>query len=657
MSNSSYGLIQPIRLGAVAAVLLIVSSCTLIDPYVEITGTDRPEGDVKIDQAISYANKVKTAYREGLSDHAKLKNLLGVGLIPLGAATLGLGIADVSSEAVTGLGLTGAAAYGIGTFLESKPTQQAYVLGYNATNCAIDAVLPFQFEEADPVLTAFTGAYQTIDQRIEAVEQQIGAVRTAISSQKALPGASAPAIQALIQRAEQDVVSATAIVDNAKRARSSATKLQREIATAPGRLMTAVDRILGEVYKAIAENQTDLSAVASIIGGLGQSFSQFTRIPDSLVSAKDISGRAAGAITAESEGGLEDDLNELQTRVSALSTDTRRLADLVNLVSEEKPIEALRACGVDPDSIVSEMVIDPSGPVVFTQGQEKEKLFLIRGGARPYQASLSNQEVRGVIVSQPEVFGPTFSVRITAEAIAGTYNVIVRDNSGRRAILEIMVRSETAALPTVPAPADPSRAAFNRLSANNKAKLQTALCLSGAQVDGRWGPTTRGRLIAFQRTRGVTPNGVLTGALASQLLAETEAQIQARCEPSTAERPPVDEDTDVTPVPDNGSEVVVVPTVGEADLSAFANRVNGRTFRLAEGSIVLSILEARADSAAGNVNITLRASGRATTPLTLSDVKSGVLDQRGTTGAGLTNSHVQIVNFAEISPLLTPAGN
>ena len=125
----------------------MLSACALINPHVSWREIDRPKcsgdascGAVTLSDAIAYADNAKAAYKIALGDQARLPNLLALGLIPLGAAALGLGITGGSSAAITALGLTGAAGYAGGTWLSSKPQQRAYVAGYNAVVCTVEAV-------------------------------------------------------------------------------------------------------------------------------------------------------------------------------------------------------------------------------------------------------------------------------------------------------------------------------------------------------------------------------------------------------------------------------------------------------------------------------------------------------------------------------------
>ena len=123
---------------------LVVSGCSLLNPHVT---WERPEKGqpVTLQSAIEYANRAKDAYKEAVGDQALLTNALGTALIPLGAATLGAGIAGVSAEPLAYLALSGAAIYGVGTWLSSGPRQSVYIAGINGITCAVEAILPLHF--------------------------------------------------------------------------------------------------------------------------------------------------------------------------------------------------------------------------------------------------------------------------------------------------------------------------------------------------------------------------------------------------------------------------------------------------------------------------------------------------------------------------------
>ena len=58
----------------------------------------------------------------------------------MSAAAVGLGVHEVSGEAITALGLTGAAGLGLGTWFNNEPYKTIYIAGARALGCAVEAV-------------------------------------------------------------------------------------------------------------------------------------------------------------------------------------------------------------------------------------------------------------------------------------------------------------------------------------------------------------------------------------------------------------------------------------------------------------------------------------------------------------------------------------
>ena len=132
---------------AVAGTLIVAfGACSLADPFVTRDRVKRPAtaGPVSLPAAIEYGDEVKNAYREALRDQALLQTWLAIGLIPLTAAAMGLGARAASPDAVLALGLTGASALGLGTWLHNKPRQLAWAAGLKAVTCVQKVVAPLR---------------------------------------------------------------------------------------------------------------------------------------------------------------------------------------------------------------------------------------------------------------------------------------------------------------------------------------------------------------------------------------------------------------------------------------------------------------------------------------------------------------------------------
>lgn len=98
--------------------VVMLTSCSLVDPFVTRKKPAPPPLTelVSLTDAFDYAAKVKEAYRSALSDQAYLQSWLGIGLVPLTAAAIGLGATGSSPNTILSLGLAGASGLGIGTW-------------------------------------------------------------------------------------------------------------------------------------------------------------------------------------------------------------------------------------------------------------------------------------------------------------------------------------------------------------------------------------------------------------------------------------------------------------------------------------------------------------------------------------------------------------
>ena len=154
---------------------LAVSGCSLLNPHVIWERPDATEV-VTLQSAIKYANDAKDAYKTAIGEQAMLTSSLGLGLIPLSAAALGLGIANVDGNAITALGLTGAAAFSATTWVGSKPRQRVYIAGIKAMTCAVDAMIPLNFPQQDQTdlkndLDTLNGAIRVAQGKVTAINK------------------------------------------------------------------------------------------------------------------------------------------------------------------------------------------------------------------------------------------------------------------------------------------------------------------------------------------------------------------------------------------------------------------------------------------------------------------------------------------------------
>lgn len=100
---------------------------------------------------------------------------MGLRLIPLGAAALGLGVTDGSGAAVAALGLAGGASYAFGAWLSSRPRKLVYGAGIKAMTCAVNALLRLAF--SPDARKAFKDDVSGLNSTIGMFSQQVARVR------------------------------------------------------------------------------------------------------------------------------------------------------------------------------------------------------------------------------------------------------------------------------------------------------------------------------------------------------------------------------------------------------------------------------------------------------------------------------------------------
>jgi hypothetical protein len=442
------------RLWLSAALVVLVSGCTLVNPHVKWpppTTPPRQASQIDLDYAIDYADSAKAAYRKALGTQSKLTSWLGVGLIPLAAASLGLGITGGPPAAIAALAATGAAGYATGTWLSSKPAQRAYVAGYNATSCAVSAVLPLV--DVENRRSAIEQAIASVDTRVSAVETAVGIARARLTTVQERHPKPPEELAQLMAEARREIDGSRELVTSANDTRTKARKMLHEAAVAGLSLKEAVDRIAGQVSGALVETGPDLQSLAAIINGLAGSYGQFARVPETAKpTARGAEPQSDLVRTDEDIKSLRQALDALRSEMGQLRIAVAQLADEVNVVTASKPLDTLKACGVSLEQIAVPITIEPSARVEFEGGTPATKGFLVRGGAAPYSVMLLGDE--GPAVRQTEPFGPAFTVQVTASTPAREYAILVSDRAGQRQFLQVAVigTPRDAALPGPAAP-------------------------------------------------------------------------------------------------------------------------------------------------------------------------------------------------------------
>lgn len=550
---------------------LAVSGCSLLNPYVT---WERPQSeDPSLQNGIDYANRAKDAYNAAVGDQALLTNGLALGLIPLSAAAIGLGIHQVSGEAVTALGLTGAAAFGAGTWLSSTPRQRIYVAGVKAMSCAVSAILPL-----DLSVSQLQSDLQDLNDAISPVRTARDDVGTLVATIEE-DSANLRVEPALVARAKQEIDTASALLETATQTYDTGVVLKQEVSRAGQTIVNAVDDIAADVNEAIVETQPDLSKLPEIINSLAQISTQFTAPPEPPAAPAEPGERPEDALVASGEfvknlrtealeGQLADALRRLKERIETLASAARPVAATVNSVNAAKPIETLKACGVATDQLATDITLEPPGPIKMAQGETKG--LLIKGGKPPFSARLQGDAVTGLTITQIDTFGPAFTIKTTGETPSGSYTIYVSDSANHRKFVKLDVNGGTtdgggsignvgnvgegplvdpgstgtggdaestisAPLPgalsldeinniraAISLPPNQSESPIDPMVRDAIRHIQRGLGLMGGQVDGAVGPVTRLKIIKYQRDHGHVAGDPLTESLVKELLGSAQ---------------------------------------------------------------------------------------------------------------------------------------
>jgi hypothetical protein len=457
------------RVAVIATAVAIFTSCSLMNPHIKWDPPDGkvpPATEITLDYGIRYAENAKAAYMSAIGHQSELSSWLGLGLIPIAATALGLGMTGQDPTAVIVLGLTATSGYAAGTWLYSKPNQKAWLAGYNATTCAVDAISPLLYVEKNKPM--IIEKREALDKALVSVGTEIGKVRTELSTIETKPPAELVEPKKL---AEQRITDAEKLLTDSRETSRAAEKMLQDAAIAGVTLKQTVDRISGLVSQQIIDNAPDIQAMATLIGGLAQSYGQFVSVPEAYrpkppsgVTAQ--AGKGAPTAVTQKVESLQKAISNLEGQMIVLQNAAISVAEIVNAVTASKPIDTLKACGAKIEQIAQPITVEPSGRIELQQGKATTVGRVIRGGSAPFAVALQG-DTEGPVVRQTEPFGPAFTVQITEKTPAKEYSIYISDKAGQKLFIAVDVKSGTdvgSGTANVAATGDPLSKAANELT-------------------------------------------------------------------------------------------------------------------------------------------------------------------------------------------------
>lgn len=469
------------RLAVILLTLVSFVGCSLVDPFVtrglrpgQPRDNSKPAAapsttvTVSIGEAFEYAELVKDRYRDALRDHALLQSWLGIGLIPLTAAAIGVGARGGAPNAVLGMGLGGASALGVGTWLYNKPHQLAWVAGLKAVTCAEDAMAPLNLPGStetmlDTDIKRLRIALQTLDEKVATLETEADkakAVREGANTNRPEIAGAIRSLESLEVSARAELKEVPAERVTAEAALTNGAELQQVLRVAGGRLVVAVSKITDEVDGIVVDTQRDPQALATVIAGLGSSYRTLTAVPEGIAPqvAKEKSlkqdltvpqskilraapGEAEKAPPSELDtrrAGLAAALQSVREEEAKTASARREVSNLVNSVVKDTPIDKLKGCGVTAGDLKTALSVDPADPYEITKPGIVS--FTMKGGLPPYGAALAGG-LAGLSVAQSAPFSPAVNVVATKDTPEGQFAVVVSDTSGQTKTVRVKVNA------------------------------------------------------------------------------------------------------------------------------------------------------------------------------------------------------------------------
>ncbi len=503
-----------------ATILVTTNGCSLINPHVSWdsvaeakrkemahakAASKSPEALISIDRsanmedAVAYADRAIGAYKRGMGDQATLNSMTGVVLIPIAANIIRLGIDGGHSTTITNLTAGAGAGYGVSTWLSNPTRSEIYVAGILAVNCAKEVMLPYYV--SDTWMSEFSTALAELTTQGSTLTMQLAQLDALTSALERLTSANDFQVKEAKALADSvaSLLAATAVT------RQNGVVLKRRLELAGQALVYGVDRIAGEVDKALLSTVPSLTALPGVIASLSPAVDMFRQAPTLAVS--DTRTKVDTTVTIGAQSSVREKpvtkmaRTALMNIVQEVRKTVTRLASAEGIVRAavedfDQPISpsALAQCGVSADDIIKPLRVLPSNSIVMKVGETKS--VFLTGGSGQY-AAIATGEVKGLTVSQPVPLGEAVRIVTTTETPPSKTNVLVKDVAGQTAIIELTIAAaKQGGTNGDPESNGTSVTTFEKgLGLNDIRQIQTALRIcndpSDLKIDGDLKKNTR----------------------------------------------------------------------------------------------------------------------------------------------------------------------
>jgi hypothetical protein len=419
------------RLSVLLIVLLTTCGCALFNPHYHSDARDKAKESTEtatgngldnaknatktattMATAVKYADLTISDYRKGMGYQAYLSSFTGVTLIPLAAVTIALGIQGGHTNSVTNLALGGAAVYGGSSWLSSPNRSLIYSAGIQAVNCAKMVMLPYSVDQT------WMSNFNTNLNLLTSLGADLTIRRDNLQKSSESDDSEA---QVLVDNAT-DLLKSTAVT------RQNGYALKRRLELAGQTLVFTVDRIDGEVGKALLSTVPNLEALSGIIAGMGPSADMFRQVSQKAEPGPEIKDFQNNL--AKTKEGVRNAIIELAKAESIVR-------GAVDSFDHSIPESVLQQCGVSEKDIIKPIRILPGPKVTITPGVTST--VFLSGGSGKYVIAKTD-DIKGLEVSQPVPLGETVRIETTTGINEKPETkILVKDTAGQTAIIEISI--------------------------------------------------------------------------------------------------------------------------------------------------------------------------------------------------------------------------
>jgi hypothetical protein len=402
----------------VTLAVLFASGCSVYHPYVKPC-VKIPDGQATTyEDGLKYAVSARDAYEQAATEQAWIAPAFGTLLIPIGAASLGLGLSGVTGDALLGMGLGGATLLGLGTFLPSRPRQMAYLVGASAVDCAIRVTRPLsrsvdEKEKFNKFVTALESAIADLTSMIENCNETtegLGDARTTVTNASLTLG----------------------------KARVAARSMNDG-----GVLVDSVNRIRDEVNKEVAKNEPDLQRLTADLQRTLSASAGLITGQSGLFTLPAPSTKTAARPTERAARPSPCDKNSLRLARADVQNALRPVETIVNDLEVATKIEtchqnatqgfAEAALRVQPPDTIVLIGKSASKSVVVAGGQPPTTSRMLAPGDTAVELTVSDGG--SVVTLKPKL--------VNDDVVAGSYQMLVADSTvSGRAIVNVEVKKQ-----------------------------------------------------------------------------------------------------------------------------------------------------------------------------------------------------------------------